>query len=79
MDEKITGQLDFFEDAGRFGIVDDDLNVIPLDFGEAFEVLSGDKWIETGLEITSSDKGDLVFKLKNTDFAGTLTGLTVRK
>ena len=78
--DKTEGKLLFDIAGGRFWIAVDGVPDIQLGFGDTFEVKDGDgNWIETGIEITSDAKGNLLFKLKNTNYAGILDDLEVRK
>ncbi len=78
-EEKFEGQLIFDVQSGLFWIAKSPANGIQLKFGDTFEVKTEDGWIETSLEITSDDSGNLVFKLKNTSYQGDLEGLEARK
>lgn len=78
--EKTEGKLAFDIAGGRFWIVVDGMETIQLGFGDTFEVKDGDgNWVETGIEITSDADNNLLFKLKNTNYAGILDDLEVRK
>lgn len=79
--ETITGQLTFDINSGKFWITEaeEGAPLTSLEFGDAFEVFCDGKWVETGIEITNDDEGNLLFKLKNTNFAGILDGLEVRQ
>ncbi len=79
MEEKITGTLVFDISTGTFWIVEEEVAKEQIQFGDSFEVKVGNDWVKTGIEISSDDSGDLVFKLKNTDYSGILDGLEVRK
>ena len=79
MEEKITGNLVFDINTGTFWITDKDIPKEQIQFNDSFEVKVGNEWVKTGIEISSDDSGDLVFKLKNTDYSGILDGLEVRK
>ncbi len=78
--EKIEGSLVFDMNSGKFWITDpdDSAPLTSLEFGDTFEVKVGDKWIETGIEITSDERGNLLFKLKNTNYSGILDGIEAR-
>lgn len=78
--EKITGQLTFDINSGKFWITDEEqAPLVSLDFGDTFEVKVDDNWIETGLEIINDNEGNLLFKLKNTNYSGFLDGIEARK
>ena len=57
MDKK--GTLEFDESTGKFVIANEEENTIvkSLEFGDSFEVLVDDKWVETSLLIDSNEKG----------------------
>ncbi|MBQ3669878.1 MAG: DUF5348 domain-containing protein [Treponema sp.] len=78
--EKIEGALTFDINSGKFWVTDpeDTSPRTSIEFGDTFEVKIEDKWVETGIEITSDESGNLLFKLKNTNYAGILDGLEVR-
>lgn len=78
---KFEGLLTFDINSGKFWITnpEDQSPVTSLEFGDTFEVKVGDKWIKTGIEITSTDDNQLLFKLKNTNYAGILDGIEVRQ
>ncbi len=78
---KFTGQLTFDINSGKFWITDpeDGSPVTSLEFGDTFEVNAEGKWIESGLEITNDESGNLLFKLKNTNYTGILDGIEVRQ
>ena len=79
-DENFEGKLLFDIAGGCFWIEKDGMPNVQLQFGDTFEVKDGnDNWIETGIEITSDANNNLLFKLKNTNYAGILDGLEVRK
>lgn len=76
----MQGFLVFDARDGKFGI-SESVERFPhtlLEFGQEFEVKDGEKWVKTGLEIVTDNKGNLLFKLKNTDFQGELNGLEVK-
>ncbi len=79
--EKFEGVLVFDANFGRFAIAkeDDGDPIVPIEFSDSFEVKVNGEWVETGFEIRKDDEGNLIFKLKNTDFSGTIDGLDVRK
>ena len=78
---KFEGLLTFDINSGKFWITDQETQapVTSLEFGDTFEVKTDDGWIKTGIEITSGDDGNLLFKLKNTNYAGILDGIEVRQ
>lgn len=78
---KFEGQLTFDINSGKFWITnpEDQSPITSLEFGDSFEVKVGDEWIKTGIEITSTDDNQLLFKLKNTNYAGILDGIEVRQ
>lgn len=78
--EKIGGALTFDIASGTFWITDPQGGSprTQLEFGDTFEVNVDGEWVETGLEITGDGGGNLLFKLKGTDYAGILDGLEVR-
>ncbi|MCQ2576259.1 MAG: DUF5348 domain-containing protein [Treponema sp.] len=78
--EKKEGTLKFSESEGKFYITNEDTQQVisGLDFGDNFEALVDGQWVPTALEIGSADNGDLIFKLKNTKYAGFIEGVTVR-
>ncbi len=79
--EKFEGVLVFDPNFGRFAIAKDEMGdpIVPIEFGDVFEVKVNDEWVETGFEISKDEDENLIFKLKGTDFAGVLEGLEVRK
>ena len=79
MEEKTTGELVFDIGTGTFWITADGVAKDQLQFGDTFEVNVDGAWVETGIEISSDAAGNLVFKLKNTNYAGILDGLEVRR
>lgn len=78
---KFEGLLTFDINSGKFWITnpEDQSPVTSLEFGDTFEVKVGDEWIKTGIEITSTEDNQLLFKLKNTNYAGILDGIEVRQ
>lgn len=74
------GTLEFSEQDAKFCIANEDLNSIitMLEFGDTFEVKVEDKWVETCLEIGQNDKGEMIFKLKNTPYVEFITGIPAR-
>ena len=87
--EKITGQLTFDINSGKFWITEigseDDEDgemgapLTSLEFGDEFEIKDqNNNWIKTGLEITNDDRGNLLFKLKGTNYQGILDGIEAR-
>lgn len=78
---KFEGVLTFDINSGKFWITDpeDQSPITSLEFGDTFEVKTGDGWIKSGIEITSTDDNQLLFKLKNTDYSGILDGIEVRQ
>ncbi len=73
------GKLGFDVSCGAFCIVENETFAqIPLNFGDEFEVKVDENWVKTAIEITNNDKGELIFKLKNTPYSGDLTELDVR-
>lgn len=79
-DFKIDGELTFNDSVGKFCIVDHEKEqyLETLEFGAKFQVLENDDWIDTEISIGSNEKGELVFKLKNTSFEGSLEGIRAR-
>ena len=78
---KFQGQLTFDINSGKFWITDpeDPSPITSLEFDDTFEVKVEDQWVQTGLQITNDDYGNLIFKLKNTNYAGHLDGIEVRQ
>ena len=78
---KFQGQLTFDINSGKFWITDpeDTSPITSLEFDDTFEVKVEDQWVQTGLQITNDDYGNLIFKLKNTNYAGHLDGIQVRQ
>lgn len=78
---KFEGLLTFDINSQKFWITnpEDQSPVTSLEFGDTFEVKVGDEWIKTGIEITSTEDNQLLFKLKNTNYAGILDGIEVRQ
>lgn len=79
--EKQEGILVFDEFDGKFAIAKDEQSFpfTTLEYGDTFEVKYKDKWVETSLQISNNDKGELVFKLKGIDFEGDISGFDARK
>jgi len=79
--EKKEGILVFNQFEGKFAIAEDEQSFpfVTLEFGDTFEVKYNDKWIQTNIEITSDDGGQLVFKLKGIDYKGDISGFDARK
>lgn len=76
---KFSGELTFDINSGSFWITQEDAPVTQLNFGDSFEVKDAEgNWVKTAIEISSDSKGDLIFKLKNTNYEGILDGLEVR-
>ena len=80
MVEKITVELQFNEQEGKFCIVNHDSEqyIKTLDFGAEFEVFENDNWIKTCLSISTNEKNEMIFVLKNTSYSGMLDGVKVR-
>lgn len=78
---KFQGQLTFDINSGKFWITDpeDTSPITSLEFSDTFEVKVEDEWVETSIQISNDDNGNLVFKLKNTNYSGFLDGLEVRQ
>lgn len=78
---KFEGVLTFDINSGKFWITDPENHapITSLEFGDIFEVKTGGGWIKSGIEITSTNDGQLLFKLKNTDYSGILDGIEVRQ
>lgn len=76
--EKSIGELTFDVGSGQFYLMKDDKSYFQVGFGATFEVDVDGTWVESGLEIATGDEGDLVFKLKNTDYKGYLDGIKIR-
>ena len=78
MDKK--GTLEFDESTGKFVIANEEENTIvkSLEFGDSFEVLVDDKWVETSLLIDSNEKGEMIFLLKNTPYKEFITGIPAK-
>ncbi len=77
---KKEGLLTFDVNSGKFWITSE-LEHVPLaslEFGDKFEVKVDDEWVPTELQIVNDNEGNLVFKLKNTEYAGILDDLEVR-
>ena len=76
----IEGTLEFDESEGKFVIANEEKNTIikNLEFGDTFEVQVEGKWVETGLEIGSNDKGEMIFKLRGTPYKEFITGIAAR-
>lgn len=75
------GTIKFSETEGKFCIVDEvNINFLEfLEFGDEFEVKSGDEWVHTKLEIITNEAGELIFSLKGTPFNGNIDGVQIRK
>jgi len=89
---KFEGQLTFDINSGKFWITkmadynnneeieEAGIPLTSLEFGDEFEVKDKDgNWVKSGLEITNDEKGNLLFKLKNTNYQGMLDGIEVRQ
>ncbi len=74
------GTLEFDESTGKFVIANEEENTIvkSLEFGDSFEVLVDDKWVETSLVIDSNEKGEMIFSLKNTPYKEFITGIPAK-
>ena len=74
------GTLEFDESTGKFVIANEEENTIvkSLEFGDSFEVLVDDKWVETSLLIDSNEKGEMIFLLKNTPYKEFITGIPAK-
>ena len=78
-DYKFEGVLTFDINSGSFWITKDGLPLTQLAFGDPFEVKNqAGEWISSGIEISSDAEGNLLFKLKDTNFEGILDGIEVR-
>lgn len=77
--EKFEGKLTFDVPSGMFWITKNNFNGVQLQFGDSFEVKVDGNWVETALDISSAQNGDLIFKLRNTPFEGEIEGLEARK
>lgn len=81
MNDIITeGTLEFDETDGKFVIAHEESNKIlkNLNFGDEFEVKVNDQWVKTSLEISSNDKGEMIFILKGTPYREFVTGIDAR-
>lgn len=78
---RFEGILTFDINSGKFWITEPETQapVTSLEFGDTFEVKRGDEWVQSGIEITNSEDGNLLFKLKNTNYTGILDGIEVRQ
>lgn len=78
---KFEGLLTFDINTGKFWITDpeDQSPITSLEFGDTFEVKTGGGWVKSGIEITSTEDNQLLFKLKNTSYSGILDGIEVRQ
>jgi len=76
--EKSVGELTFDAGSGQFYLMMEDKSYFQVGFGATFEVDVDGTWVESGLEIATGDEGDLVFKLKNTEYKGFLDGIKIR-
>ncbi len=74
------GTLEFDESMGKFCIANEAENSIicHLEFGDRFEVMENDVWVETCLEISQNDMGEMIFKLKGTSYSEFVTGIPSR-
>ena len=74
------GTLEFDESTGKFVIANEEENTIvkSLEFGDSFEVLVDNKWVETSLLIDSNEKGEMIFSLKNTPYKKFITGIPAK-
>ncbi len=77
--EKAEGELVFDIGTGTFWITKDDVALEQIQFGDEFDVLADDGWVKSGIEITDDGSGNLLFKLKNTNYSGILDGIKARK
>ena len=76
---RFEGELTFDINSGSFWITKEEAPVTQLKFGDEFEVKDENgSWVKTAIEISSDSKGDLIFKLKNTNYEGILDGVEVR-
>ena len=76
---KFEGVLTFDINSGSFWITNDGVPVTQLAFGDSFEVKNQEgKWVSSGIEISSDAEGNLLFKLKNTNFEVILDGIEAR-
>ena len=81
MSEEITeGTLEFDESNGNSVIGHEESNRIlkTLKFGDKFEVKVNDEWVETFLEISSNEKGEMIFVLHGTPYKEFITGIDAR-
>lgn len=78
---KFEGQLTFDINSGKFWITDpqDQSPITSLEFSDSFEVKVEDKWVPTSLQISNDKDGNLIFKLKDTNYEGFLDGIEVRQ
>ena len=77
--EKFEGRLSFDVPQGMFWITKNNYNGVQLQFGDNFEVKVDDVWVQTALDISNDQNGDLIFKLRNTPYEGEIEGLEARK
>lgn len=77
----LEGTLRFSENEGKFYIVkiEEEKILCSVEFSDSFQVQVDGNWVDTNLEIGSDDNGDLIFKLKNTNYKGNLDGVPARK
>lgn len=77
---KFEGKLTFDINSGKFWITGEEGEpVTSLEFDDTFEVKVEDEWVPTAIQIDSDLWGNLVFKLKNTNYSGHLDGIEVRQ
>ena len=74
------GTLEFDETEGKFVIASEKENTIikNLEFGDMFEVLVDGAWVKTSLEISSNEKGEMIFALRGTPYREFLCGIQAR-
>lgn len=77
----VEGTLKFSETEGKFYITNEQTEDVlgSIEFNDTFQAFENGNWIDTTLQIGSADNGELIFKLKDTGYAGNLDGVTVRK
>ena len=75
---KLEGELTFDINSGKFWIMKEGNIVTSLEFGDHFEVLYNDQWIETFLKIDNDSDGNLIFTLPGTAYSGMLDGIPAR-
>ncbi len=80
MEYKYQGTLKFNEYDGKFSIVNEEEErfISNIEFNTAFEVMYNGNWVQTQIEIGNNENGELIFKLKGTEYSGNLDGIQVR-